>query len=1027
MPTQDILVPIDFGGGIDQTADPKRTIPTKLTDLRNARLEYGKRISKRYGMRKVAQSLDQFTGVALVGDVMAALGDQVLVHSVSSNERPDTLYVVGANASGFGSHAASLGDRNLGATLEATRFSIQPQTGDSTLIDSASIGAITVIAYEESFAQVSYSVVDNTNGALLIAAGRTFGPGVFSSAVRPRVIATAAGFILGHINTATNVLEFRFFDPTVANPKIPTAATSSVTLTNVATPNWDWDLDAANSQVRFAYNSSTATTIRTGVVSNAGVASGAGTITTSAAPDAICMTNNGGTNPFVAWHDATAGLSMRYLAGAFTGSNFVIDATATVVEALTAVPLGGSPDFCIVAQYTASGTTLRTTVFYTLNNGNPPVGGTGANKRTCRAIGLLSKAFVRNNRVYVFAVHSSPLQSQVMLIEAGVVSWTAQPNPMARVMFGEAFGLVSRPHLPSVSLLSTAANTYAIATLRRERTFVQGKQFLSTTTPGEVRADFTVTGRNRAVEIAESLTIAGGFVGEFDGAAGIVEQNFFMGPEIVSVVQTAGAGSIADGTYQYVALYEWTDAKGKLHRSQPSVPVSIVVTGGGGIAGVTVTLPTLRETNKDPQIMGIFAGSQQRAEKVQIAVYRTASLGSLFFRTSFTPSTTASSLTADTVTFVDVSSDATISSHDLLYTTGGILPFWSPNSCSAICATADRVFVNDLGDPGVIYFSNKVVAGEPVEFSQALFLRFGSGGGGKVTALSAMDDKIAIWKLRELWITSGQGPDGTGQFGSFADVQKLPFDGGADSQASVVTTPMGIIAKGPGNGFNLLGRDLSWTYIGAAVRTYDSATVVSSVLLTDVQEVRFVLSSGTILIYNYQFLGPDGIGQWSVTNFSALDACYTKSGRFYALESSSRNLYVEDPTIFYDFASSITDYSLSITTAWIMTSGIQGFQCVKRLLLLGDIKDTCNLQVEIAYDFSETWDPTPYTIAQNALGLMQIAIQPRTQKCQAIRFRISDPSNIGGATRENYDITAMTMLIGLKPGTYRTTAAQRAK
>lgn len=1013
MPTQDILVPIDFGGGIDQTADPKRTIPTKLTDLRNARLEYGKRISKRFGMRRVAEAIDKFTATRIVGDLMAALGDELVIQSISATDSPDIVYSTGN--SGFQNFAASMGNRNIGPTLEAARIGLQPQSGDSTLIDSAVSGGLTLFAYEESFTQCTYALIDNTTGALLVQ------PTKFTSAARPRVITTASGFIFAHVNTATNNLEFRLFLPGSSTDF--SGAATTATLVNVATPNWDWDINAAGTSVYVAYNSSTATTIRfANVAAATGVVSGASSFATTAAPDALCMAANGNTNPFIAYHDTTDGLRLRYIAGAFTGANHLINASVTVIEALTSTVItGANGEFVLMAQYTATGTTNRFVTMHRRVNAAPP---TNFGNLTNRACGLISKAFTRNNRACVLAVHDSPLQPQTVLLELPKINWSTQALTRARILFGETFGLVTRPHLSAANVFSS--NVWQAATIRRERTFVQGKTFFATTTPGEIKIDFNAPGTCRAVEIAETLTFASGIVGLFDGAPGIVEQNYFMGPEIVTAAQSAGGGTVADGTYQVVALYEWTDAKGKLHRSQPSVPVSVTIAGGGGVAKIAVTLPPLRVTDKDPVSMGVLFGTQNRIQQVRIAVYRTTNTGTLFFRSSNTPSNSTSNVSLDTVVENSTVDDATLQSRDLLYTTGGILPFWSPNSCSAICATADRVFVNDLGDPSVVYFSNKLTAGEPVEFSQALYLRFGSGDGGKVTALAAMDDKITIWKKRQLWITSGQGPDGTGQFGSFADPQRLPFDGGADSQASVISMPMGVVVKGA-NGFNLLGRDLSWTYIGAAVRTYDTATVVSSVLLVDAQEVRFILNNGTVLVYNYQFLGPDGIGQWSVTNFSALDACYTKSGRFYALESSSRNLYVEDPTIFYDTAAAITDYSLSITTAWIMTSGIQGFQRVKKLLLLGDVKDTHNLQVEIAYDFIETWDPTPYTIAQNALGLLQLAVQPRKQKCEAIRFRITDPTNIGAASRENYDITAMTMLIGVTPGTYRTTAAQRAK
>ena len=1026
MATQDILVPIDFGGGIDQTADPKQTIPTKLSDLRNARLEYGKRISKRYGMRRVVEMINPQSPTERVqGDLLANLGDQLVIQRKGDGVDgiPELAYSTGNTS--FRDFATLVGNRNIGVELEVNRIPIAT-TSSATLVDSVSQYGMTLYAYESvesSVSGCSFVLVDSATGAII-------SENSYGDARRPRVNKDIYGFVFAYINTISNNIPIRYF-PLATGTRL-SALSPVITLTGLSASNrnWDWDVNIPVGVFSGVFVSSVANTINRFEFETqppALTANAAFTVSTGAIGALGFSDNNG--NSVLSYYDATTGLNVRYVSGPGSAANYVINSsTADAVEAIAIAANATSGDgstSVVMAQYTAASTTSRRISAHYISPGVPPFV-YGIN--THRSVGLASKAFRRDKKLYVLAAHQSPLQSHYLLLELPRLAFATQFIVRARILFGDATGYVQSPHLPTANVLG--ADVFAFCALRRERTFSQNNTILSVSTPIELRVNFALPGTCRAVEIAETLSFASGVVGTFDGGAGIVENNFLLGPEIVTATRSAGSGNVTNGTYQVVALYEWTDSRGKLNRSQPSVPFTVVVTGGAGSDRISVVLPTLRISNKDPFGLASSVTVRSRPQLVRIAVYRTTNNGTLFYRASATPSEQESLTIIDSVTFLDGASDATLLSRDLLYTTGGILPFWSPNSCSAICATADRVFVNDLGDPGLIYFSNKIVAGEPAEFSQSLYLRFGSGGGGKVTALASIDDRIVIFKQRELWITSGQGPDGTGTFGTFADVQKLPFDGGADSQASVLVTPLGVIAK-CANGFNLLGRDLSWNYIGAQVRTYDTAAVVSSVLLQDAQEARFLLTDGTWLVYNYQFLDERGLGQWSVTDFSALDACYTRSGKFYALESTTRFLYVEDPTIFVDqFLNAGADRSipLTITTAWIRTSGIQGFQRIKQIVLLGDFRSTHTLTVEIGYDYEDAFDPVPYTItgldATNAASAAyQIKIQPRQrQKCESIRIRISD-----SGTGESFDLNAMSLLVGTMAGTYRTQTAKRAK
>lgn len=101
-------------------------------------------------------------------------------------------------------------------------------------------------------------------------------------------------------------------------------------------------------------------------------------------------------------------------------------------------------------------------------------------------------------------------------------------------------------------------------------------------------------------ELGNNLHTSGGFVSMYDGNAP-VEHGFHLFPENVQVATPTSTGTgIATATggfgdYWYVATYEWTDAKGQIHRSAPSLPVmstidSIQIVLSSVIATNTITI-----------------------------------------------------------------------------------------------------------------------------------------------------------------------------------------------------------------------------------------------------------------------------------------------------------------------------------------------------------------------------------------------------------------------------------------------------
>ena len=130
------------------------------------------------------------------------------------------------------------------------------------------------------------------------------------------------------------------------------------------------------------------------------------------------------------------------------------------------------------------------------------------------------------------------------------------------------------------------------------------------------------------------------------------------------------------------------------------------------------------------------------------------------------------------------------------------------------------------------------------------------------------------------------------------------------------------------------------------------------------------------------------------------------------------------------------------TTSWVKTNGIQGFQRIRRAFVLGDFKSTHTLKLEIGHDYQtyfnekhlfnyindlevvEYGDSTPYgtegfygTDSGVADGVYQFRAHCKQQKCQSVRFRISD-SEIANAGQA-YSISSLMLEVGVRSNTMK--------
>jgi hypothetical protein len=481
-------------------------------------------------------------------------------------------------------------------------------------------------------------------------------------------------------------------------------------------------------------------------------------------------------------------------------------------------------------------------------------------------------------------------------------------------------------------------------------------------------------------------------------------------------------GEVGAGTYLYTACWKWVDNQGRIHRSAPAIAETVITIAGNRT--VTISVPILSLTNKP---------------NVVLEVYRTESLGGVFYQVTSLSNPTFNIVNNDGyyqyVHFIDTTSDAGLISNELLYTTGDVLENNSPPPCSIITTYKNRVFIAGLDNKNVLQYS-KILPPEnknfAAGFSDLLTIELDQSG-GDVVALAPLDDKLIIFKEKQIYYINGDGPNNTGAGSTFTEPQLITTDVGCLNANSIVTMPNGLMFQS-NKGIYLLSRGLQVEYKGAPVETFNSLTISSAILINDINQVRFVTEDGVALVYDYYF------DQWSTfTNYLAVD-CDLFQNNFVLLRTGGEVMQENTDSYADGYDGGTQHIPLVIETANFSFAGLNGFQRVYRATLLGEYKGSHNTVVSFAYDYSPVYvDSATFdgysVIGQYAYGSTgpygetngdiyggdyvpyQFRIHLKQQKCTALRVKIEDTQS--APFNEGFNLSGITLQVGIKPSTYK--------
>lgn len=615
-----------------------------------------------------------------------------------------------------------------------------------------------------------------------------------------------------------------------------------------------------------------------------------------------------------------------------------------------------------------------------------------------RSVGLASKAFKFEEETYITTIHQAPLQSTYFIIkDDSEIITKLSPNT--------AGSLLSTGSLPHISPITTSS--FLLGSQVKGRLVEDNGIFFSLLGVNRSIIEFEPASKHENATLANNLHIAGGFLKMYDGQQ-IVEHGFHIFPEgLENASSSTTGGFLSDGTYEYIALYAWNDAQGNTHRSAASIALPTILTGSTATQTQSITVPTLRLTEKADVI---------------VELYRTESNGTIFYKVSDPATPPQNNTTLNTITIIDTTSDEDLINNEVLYTTGNVLENIAAPASNLIESFQNRIFLINANEDKLFY-SKITFEGFPVEFNDALTITIPDRG-DSCTALKSMDDKLVIFKEDSIYFLSGDGPNNLGEQDTFIEPELISSEIGCINEKSVVLTPSGLFFKSQ-KGIYLLSKSLSLTYIGAPVEIHNDLTITSATVVADKNQIRFTTNNGDCLVYNFYQK------KWATfTNYKALSSIVIENS-FYYLRTD--DLIYQEATHFSDNGTSI---KTRIETGWLNFAGVQAFQRVYRMLLLGNFKSAHKLKIKVAYNFidaytqevtinsSDVIDSTTYgsyspygsETTYGAPNQYQIRVDFKKQKCETMRVCIEDILEIPG---QSLDISSLLFIVGAKVGEYK--------
>lgn len=1056
-----INVPVKMTSGIDTKSDPK-SLETKLTVLQNASFESPGQIEKRDGFIGLSQSIQGG------GSISAGVG-------IASYQN-ELLAMDGSSIYSYSQDVSKNINKGLLVPIELSTNSIvrniyQQFQPDSALHPGTGLECFVWSDTSIPFGGVQYTIKDSTTGANLVY-GSTIIPLLSNGPQYAKVLTLGSHFIIfvGVYIGATYSLAYYTIDTAT-----PTVISTATTLYTSASQLPIWDATIINNKAYVVFSLS-ATQLKYYSITSALALSAGFTVTTGHNADTVAIKGDASFNVWTSFSDG-AGVYGLIVDAALTttllATTLVENVSPKFASNITLIISGTTATI----YYEIFNLDLNTS-HYLHRNSLTFAGTVGTPHLVMKGVGLASKVFVYNGINYVLVVYYGNIQLNpqgVPLVKTIEPTYfLIAPDGNTGQIIAKLAPDLSGPYygvglLPEVVQNGTA---FSVAYSIEEDTEAQNGQIVFSLGFSQAIFNFTIPYPTPKLVLGNDLLLASGQLWMYDGQ-NVVEHGFHIYPENLNIasITLSGGGigaSLNHGTVinqvQYAAIYKWVDNQGMVHRSAVSpaltvqLPVgstpvtftaviaanSTVLTSVSSFTGLfigqiitdsstaTNLLPntfikTLDQINSTITLNQAAAGSsagdtfstsdvnqiaiviptlrQTLKNNVSIELYRTENNQTIFYEVTDPTNPTINDRSVDFVTFTDTLPDSIIVGNQQLYTTGGEVSNFAAPALSAITTFKNRAIYLSPENPFEYGYSKQVIDGTPVEFSSLDFFENIDQRIGVASAAGPLDDKLILFGPNRKFYVVGNGPAPNGTQNDFTPATIIAGTTGCTNPASVIEIPTGLMYKDPVKGIMLLDRSLQELYIGAEVEAYNSQTITSSNLVPNSRKMAYTLASGANLIYDYF------VDQWEVDPFPAAAADSTVFENDFTYIQANGLMLQQTPGVYSDNGVVIP---ISLTSGWISFAGLEGYQRVKELQLMGTYFSPHTLTINIYSDFGSTPTQTTTIVVGSDPNPYQFRIRLTKQKCETIKIQIVESQSGGGA--QGFSLSSVGFRVGMKKG-----------
>ena len=555
---------------------------------------------------------------------------------------------------------------------------------------------------------------------------------------------------------------------------------------------------------------------------------------------------------------------------------------------------------------------------------------------------------------------------------------------------------------------------------------------------------------------AGPYTVLSGPMTVIHDGRGVVEANYHFQAHccMPTMTQTSGTLNTAPfppGSYYYIAVYEWYDSLGRVHRSSPSTPIGTSVTTGyyGTSCSVLVPLPPTAKSvvggtmylRVYRSLVNGYAGVYYLVGSTQVAAATISAMGA----------TIVDNILVDPSQGLSANTVVTVASQPRLYTnlnsdTSTIYTFASTPPPAFIWQTASRGRAFGLAQAfgqHRLYYSSAAQDRFPFEWNVYNYAPIPPEI-GDVRSIEAVDDKVLIFGTRSNAYLSGTGPATTNTSGTpsigegFDAVLPIPTPQGTIGTGGPCRGPDGIYFQGF-SGIQLAARDLTTSAVGAAVdnitgRQLGTPGIVlgKATMLPSLQSIVWPNPAGAAIVYNYL------TQKWSTWPLLQNAACIVQrldGAVFAALQPVANGKYagLATPSIagadIVQFGSTYAPLfrgsdagpAMVLETPWILPSGESGGESN-----LWDV--TCTgawlgphiLQVETCINYQSSYSQTVKLNFATQPQFYQARVRPTTSRVWAVRYRLTLlPISLLSSGYQMASLSDLVVNFGAKQGTTR--------